>query len=272
MNLSLSWYVTLADEATSSRDLIQVASRHLLRLGWKLIDIDDTHLVARDNGISLTLTAPSPSSKRSGSALPLTLQLEEGFLRKTFGEHAQRRRTQLSDKVSALKLAMQRDPLIDDVSDPGRAQTLSIRDQAQLAIFYGALLGTDTHDLPQLVSNESLEEPLRTTLLSLLDEERLETAHWGVYRLGYRSGAYPLESFVLVHREHVLGEWSFDPRYASPQNAGHVLLDPSHFSSTVLLSEEERDELRHLASCLDLPDLEAQCAWQAIALVDLKHT
>ena len=267
MKLQHVWLLRMRHEDPSLEILLQILAKHLLQLGWRLTDLSEGRILARDESVSLTVSC----SFKEEDSYTIALLYEESFLARTFGKADHIRRKLLSDKMAAFQRALQGDPHVDRIEDPKRQQELAIRDQTSLAIFYGALIGTDTHDIPEVTSCESLDEALRPKLMSLLDEEQLETPHWGIYRLGYRSGVYPLESIALIHREHVFGEWAFDPSFAQPRNAGHLSLDAATLSTPITLSDEEREELRQLSEALDGLDLLSMCGWQAIALVDLKH-
>lgn len=132
-----------------------------------------------------------------------------------------------------------------------------MRDPAVLAIFHG-LIFRDLDALTRLRDERGWHE------------SECERDTWCVTRLGSLCG-YRLEEIgALIHRPSVVGDWWFDMGNAHPRHRQPVALSALPLAAPVL-DPVAADDLRSLAAHYR-PLLDGPGGWQALALVDLKHT
>lgn len=181
--------------------------------------------------------------------------------------HASALQARMEQHLNELEATLSNLPVACELERPARQRPLRVRDQTKLAIFYGVLLGTDTSAYVELECLESLSPQQRERWA---DAPLPNVGPWGVYWVGYRSGAVALPSLILVHRPSAIGAWWFDEEHAGVENTGHLSLAPNMLLSPALSAQDDA-ALSQLEAALGL-EVRARLGWQALSIVDLKHT
>jgi len=158
---------------------------------------------------------------------------------------------------------------------------LAVRDQAVVALFFGVVIGIDTHGRPELDCDESLS----ADAIASLRTGPVGDDHWSILRFtGSRSGALMVTTWALVFTTPPMGDvvdlpalpgrWWIDEMQARPRNAGRLVMTPA-MCAPLVVDAVAAAALRGLADDFEpgVRDrlLQLPC-WNVLALVDLKHS
>ncbi len=261
----------ISSEIQGTDHILDFLESILARQGFS--HIKSTHttpartIKAKRDGVKVTMLVSheAPNDRHSKSAWRLHVKLSKTLFASDFGIREYQKKA-LQDIQIAIDEHIHTVSLTSYSPQP---QHLSVRDQTKLAIFYGRILATDTSDWPELQSDESLTPDQYQRWISS-NITWPETEHWGLYRIGYRSAQAPITSIALIYHPSVQGRWWFEEGYADFENAGHIPLDIQAMAS-FHIPEEHMNECDTLAEIFG-DEVLAECAWQVVSLVDLKHT